>query len=69
MLGVVWLIVLLGGVGLFVYGAVRFFRGDWSASSIEDRPEDSAYDDDDLDDADIDPVDDEDEYDDEEPWR
>ena len=70
MLAAIYTVALFAGVGVVAYGALRFFRGDWSASSVEDRPEDSAYDgEDDLDDADIDPVDDEDDYDDEEPWR
>ena len=33
-------------VGVLGYAAWRYVRGDWSASSVEDRPEDSAYDDD-----------------------
>lgn len=37
---------LLATFVLFAYAAWRFFRGDWSASSMEERPEDSAYDDD-----------------------
>ena len=40
--------------GLLIYAAVRFLRGDFAAASIEERPEDSAYDDDDSGDWDDD---------------
>lgn len=53
-----WLFIALGAVGLFGYLTLRFLRGDWSAASVEDRPEDSAYDDDDdFDDADVGDID------------
>jgi len=46
--------MLYGAFGLafaavLAYAGWRFVRGDWSAASIEERPEDSAWDDDDDD--------------------
>ncbi|MEM7807647.1 MAG: hypothetical protein AAF561_06010 [Planctomycetota bacterium] len=41
---------LVGGLafgGLLIYVGFRYLRGDWSAASIEDRPEDTAYDEED----------------------
>lgn len=60
-----WLLIAFGAVGLFGYAVLRFALGDWSAATVEDRPEDSAYDDEeDFDDADVGDIDDDedDEY-------
>ncbi len=44
----------LAFAGLLAYAGYRFLRGDWSTDTIEERPEDSAYDNDDSGDWDDD---------------